>query len=250
MNRWNAKIMVGDETVPLLLSHPEGAPWGAVLVYHGLYSNKEGNLKELESLAAAGALGIGVDAVGHGERAHPDLGRWIGEGDTHVNILQLVDRTAKEIPALLDAILAERPELKGRFGFCGISLGGFVGFRAMVIEPRIRAMVSLLGSPDWSMHTRTTDDPQILALLAKSPMSHPEKFVGRPLLAINAGQDENVDPAESRQFLERLRPLYGNNVERCAYQEYPDSGHFMREQDWDDAWHRSVSWFRSYLSGG
>jgi hypothetical protein len=29
--------------------------------------------------------------------------------------------------------------------------------------------------------------------------------------------------------------------------EYPDSGHFMREQDWNDLWARTVQWFERHL---
>ena len=41
---------------------------GTVIVHHGLSGQKEVHGRELVSLAAAGFLAVGVDAVGHGER--------------------------------------------------------------------------------------------------------------------------------------------------------------------------------------
>ena len=41
---------------------------GTVLFHHGFTVDKQAQLPELQTLAAAGYLAIGVDASGHGER--------------------------------------------------------------------------------------------------------------------------------------------------------------------------------------
>ena len=61
--------------VPLLLAFPQAgdAPHPAVLWFHGFGVDNEVHRKELEQLARAGFLAVGVDAAGHGARRLPDL---------------------------------------------------------------------------------------------------------------------------------------------------------------------------------
>lgn len=238
----------GGETVPILIARDAARSHaGIVLVYHGLMANKDGQRKELHSLAASGFLAVGVDARFHGERAHSDLRGWLNEGDTHRNFLTLVRDCVAEIPTLVDILTRELGERQGRVGICGISMGGYIAYRAALVDRRLRACVPILGSPDWSLHSRHTDDRDYLDLLSQSPHHHPGRFPPTALLAINAGLDENVLPGESRQFVHQLRRYYGDMPERLEYREYPESGHFMREHDWHDAWSSCVGWFRRFL---
>jgi alpha-beta hydrolase superfamily lysophospholipase len=61
--------------VPLLLAFPPAgdAPHPVVFWFHGFGVDKETHRKELEQLARAGFLAVGVDAAGHGARRLPDL---------------------------------------------------------------------------------------------------------------------------------------------------------------------------------
>lgn len=196
---------------------PVGRPGGpVVLVYHGLGSHKEVQLKELNWLADAGFLAIGVDAVGHGERRWPDFEARMRTG-SRAALNEMVQRTVDEIPALVTH-LSERFHTD-RFGITGISMGGFITFAAVPVESRLRAAVPILGSPELA-----------------SP-----NFPHTPLLALNAGQDQHVPPEPARTFVQQLRR------ENAAYHEYPESDHFMREQDWNDVWAKTINWFQRFL---
>lgn len=242
-------LISSGESIPLLITRDTTRrPGGLVLVYHGLYAGKDGQRKELHSLAAAGFIAVGVDARFHGERSHPDLKKWLNEGDTHQNLIMLVRDCVAEIPPLLDVLIRDLGEREGRVGMTGISMGGYIAYRAALVDRRLRAIVPILGSPDWSLHTRSTEDPEFRELLAQSPHLYAAEFPPTALLAINAGQDENVHPGESRRFVEQLRSHYQSMPERLDYLEYPDSGHFMREHDWDHGWSRTVMWFQRFLS--
>jgi len=197
--------------------HPNGLK-RAVLVYHGLSACKEVQEKELRSLAAAGFLAVGVDACGHGERKEDGL-----------HFLEMVARSIDEVPALVDG-LAERFAVAS-FGLTGISMGGYVAFAAPLVEPRLRAVVPILGSPRWGEGPRA----------GRSPHLHRDGYPGVALLAMNAGRDVNVPPHAAREFVHGLaRP-------RAEYLEFPESEHFMREEDWNDLWTRTVRWFDAYL---
>src|SRR5262249_45722553 len=76
---------------------------GTILFYHGLGASKEANARELEGLAAAGFLAVGLDNVGHGERRYPDYEQRFGEGSGGrwpEEFLHAVEATAQEVPAV------------------------------------------------------------------------------------------------------------------------------------------------------
>jgi len=221
---------------------PVGRPGGpVVLVYHGLGASKDVQRKELEALAAAGFMGIAVDAVGHGERRWPDFEARM-RADSANTFLEMVRATVDEIPDLVDH-LTERFG-PAPLGITGISMGGFITYAAPLVEPRLRAAVSILGSPDWRVGPGSDPRPE---LLERSPHHFPERYYPLALLALNAGRDVNVPAEPARQFVRALTPRYAPNPERLAYHEYPDAEHFMPEAEWNDLWGRTVDWFRRFL---
>ncbi len=205
---------------------------GVVLVYHGLYADKETQRKELNSLGEAGFLAVGVDAVGHGERRHGDLPDRMRTDERKRYFLDLVRASTEEIPGLVQALRGLMKEECG-FGITGISMGGYIAYGAALQEKSLKACVPILGSPDWGGKN--------------SPHHRSQEFWPVALLAHNAGQDKNVPPQQSAQFVEKLRPFYKDDPGRCAYFEYPESDHFMREQDWHLLWQRTVHWFERHL---
>ncbi|MGE0492297.1 MAG: dienelactone hydrolase family protein [Vulcanimicrobiota bacterium] len=205
---------------------------GVVLVYHGLFADKETQRKELETLGRRGYLAVGVDAFGHGERRDPQLREKMAGPDSKKAFLELVRATVGEVPRLVRLIraLLDKPT---NFGITGISMGGYICYGALQLEPSLKAAVPILGSPQWG-----GDD---------SPHRQLDRFWPVALLAQNAGQDRNVPPDQSRQLVDQLRPRYQQDPERLAYHVYPDSDHFMREQDWRVLWERTLDWFDKYL---
>ena len=215
---------------------------GTVLVYHGLAASKEVQRKECEALAEAGLLAVAVDAVGHGERRYPNFESQISSSQAFHHMLDMIHRSANEIPAIVNALEALLGTRAGRFGITGISMGGYIAYAAPAREPRLAAIAPVLGSPDWRIGA-WPDDP----LLNRSPNLAPHLFAPRALLVLNAGRDRSVPPTASRKFIDELRPLYRDTPDRLDYREYPDSEHLMREQDWNDLWPRVVRWMERFL---
>jgi uncharacterized protein len=228
---------------PLLLSRPAGTALGTILVYHGLGACKETQRPECRILADAGFVAVGVDAWGHGARRLPDFESVVSGPDSHRALLEMVLFSVEELSAIVDALRARLGDAAGPLGIVGISFGGYIAFEAARRERRLRLAIPILGSPDWTVGARGDE-----WMLDRSPHLSADAFAPTALLIINAGLDENVPPAAARSFAEALAPHYRDTPDRLRYLEYPGSGHFMREQDWRDAWVTCVDWARRFLA--
>lgn len=195
----------------LIVEPPSGtAPRAAVLLFHGFGVDKSVHRPELEKIAAAGFLAIGIDAAGHGERRLPDLDARIAapRAEAKETMLDLANETAAEVPALID-------ELGMPVAIAGISMGAFVVYRAVPLDPRIRVAVAILGEP-------ASDDP--------------EPFRGVALLSITAAEDTNVPPAAARALHQRLPSP------PAQYVELAGAEHLLTEAQWSLVIASTIDW--------
>ena len=212
--------------IPLLAVSHDGRPRPTVLFYHGLHTDKETHRRELESLARRGFLALGVDAAGHGGRRMPDLRGFVNRGPLLEQVAKLLLPSLAELPLLLDFLEAEG---YGPFGLCGISFGGLLAYAAPQYEPRLRTIAAILADPGWC-----------------APYDRLDTYTNLRLLAWNGGVDQHVRAEPARDFLGHLQAHHPGQFE---YREYPESDHFMRPQDWEDGWSRTLRWFEDGLLG-
>ncbi len=219
-------------------SRQEALGRGVVLFFHGLNGSKEVHERELILFAEHGLFAVGVDAVGHGERRYPDFGARFDPGNPRLEeeILDVVQATAREVPALLDALVSTHGADPARLAIGGASLGGIITYTALVAEHRLRAAVPLIASPEWKLP------------LPASPHLHLERFFPAALFSQAAGRDEVVRSSDTRRFHERLQPFYAQAPERLRYREFPESAHMMRHQDWEEATEDAAEWLVRFLS--
>lgn len=213
-----------------------GVSRGTILFYHGLRACKETNIKELRSLAEHGFLAVGIDSVGHGERAFPDIDHEISHyGSGEDVFLKMVGKTTEEIPEIIDALIAKGLADPDKIGITGISMGGYITFGSVLVDKRIKVAAPVLGSPVW---TDFGDG---------SPHHYPDKFFPVALLAQNAGKDDSVPAHFAREFYDRLKPFYEGTPDKLCYYEFPESNHFMLEEDWNNLWQNLLHWFERFL---
>ena len=228
------RIRVGS--VPLLIVRPDTAAGAlpTVLWFHGLGVSKETHEKELQQIADAGFLAVGVDAAGHGERALPTLAERIARAtqDEALRLmLPLVELTARDIPAVVRHLRDSELADERRVALAGISMGAFVVYRAVTIVQGIRAAVALLGSPEW---------PEGI-----SPHWTPEAFRQTALLSITAARDVNVRPDGARRF----HAVLDRDAERAAparYVELAGAEHLMPAESWGTAMRETIEWLRRF----
>ncbi|MFZ2960196.1 MAG: alpha/beta fold hydrolase [Candidatus Ozemobacteraceae bacterium] len=203
------------------------------MIFHGLGGSKEVQKKEVGVLANAGFTAVAIDAPHHGERRSPFLDEMDGEKNAvrkHRLFIELVSQAAAEIPKLITLFRNEGFE---RIVVSGISLGGHTAFGAILHEPLPDALIPLIGSPDWGV--------------ADSPHRHLERFSRLPTMAIVGGKDTIVPAGPCRALFAALAAAAMFDPTRLQLREYPESGHCMRGEDWDDAWKEIIAFLDRIL---
>ena len=227
--------------IPTLLVYrntpQEAAKKGTILFYHGLAANKETGVKELNSLAEAGYLAVAVDNVGHGERRYEDFDHRFSGANPNLesDFTQAVAETAEEVPKLIDALCSRYGANEGKFAVAGISMGGFIAYRAIHVDKRLKVATPILGSPKWKIKD------------SRSPHENLNRFYPCAILSQNAGADESVPPAAARDLHQQLSDHYVRAPEKHKYVEFPNVGHFMPEDDWNRLWSNVLDWLNQHL---
>jgi uncharacterized protein len=232
-------------SVSALILEPENGSKGTVLIYPGLGASKEIQRKEMNWLAEDGFTAVCIDPPHHGERDDGYLEALapLPDSKAHLGFIQIVQEAIREIPSIVDFCLMR---FQQNIGITGISLGGFITYGAVVCEPRLKAAVPILGSPDWSPK-KSSNDSEFLKVIKSAPVHSPHKFPPCALFAANAGRDVSVRPDASRKFVAQLRQFYELFPEKLKYVEYSESEHMMREEDWYDLWRQVLEWFNRFL---
>lgn len=208
---------------PALIARSD-RPVGTVVLLHGLHADALANLRELTMLQGAGFHAIGLDAPGHGRRYDPTRASRYA-ADARAAIAAEVRAATDELPSVLDAL--EEAGFQAPFGLVGISFGAFVAWRAAPRDPRIRAVVAMLGAP----------------VLPGGTPPDPGAYDGCAVLAIQAGRDELVPLAPSEAMVHRL-------VERGVHARLDvlvDAPHTVPEPGWWWAWGNAVGWLHTHL---
>lgn len=234
-----------DGHIPVLKVHDEPRPGPAVIMLHGLFSKADDHHRELEWLAKWGLAAVGVDAPHHGARrdAWLDGMSSLGPADAHARFLSIVREAVPQVSRVIDHVVAEG---HGPIGLAGVSFGAFTALAVAAEDSRVQATVSLLGSPDWTPREGPVTE-ELRELMGHAPVHRPGDCARHPLLLLNAGRDEVVPAQQARDFAHRLWREFPAQGAHVAHYEYPESGHTMRPEDWDDAWGRALGFFRRVL---
>ena len=188
------------------------------------------------ALAADGFLAVGVDAVGHGARRADDLDARIATapGGAREVMLALAAGTATELPALVAALGAAGLGDPERVGVVGVSMGGYLAYRAAHAVPGVRAVVALLGSPEWG--PPGAPGPE-------SPHRHRAALAAVPLLSITAERDASVPPDAAR----RLHAALDAGGATARYLELPGAEHLVSADEWSRAMRAARQWLGEHL---
>jgi hypothetical protein len=234
-----------DGRIPVLKMHFEPRPGPAVIVLHGLGASSEVQRPELNALAHSGLTAVAIDAPHHGARRDwllDEIDRssmpWL-----HEHLLRLILESAPDVSRVIDHLIYEG---HGPIGLAGISLGAYTALTVATWDPRVRATVSILGSPDWTPRDGNITD-ELRELMRHAPVHRPWELARHPLMLVNGGRDGMVPAHWAREFAQRVHELPHWPGRHVEYIEYPESDHMMRGEDWEDLWKRARGFLRWHL---
>ena len=226
--------------VPVLIATPSTpsaerpAPLRPVVLWmHGFRADALAHAADLERCAALGFVAVGVDAVDHGARSSPLLIERLqrsASGALPV-MLDVMEATVRELPALIEALVAEYGVDRDRVSLVGISMGAFLAYRAVTAGVPLRAVVAMLGSPEWP--SDTSAHRSLSAFRAVS------------LLSITAEHDVSVPPAAVYRLHDALDAMPGPATAHGHY-ELRGSGHLTNAAQWAEALAETMAWMERY----
>lgn len=231
-----------NERVTGILSYPEqvGPPVPVIILVHGLGDHKERDYVQAgeEYLRTAGYAVLRIDLYNHGARKFEDFDFGL-QGETKYRSRELITQSVFDLRRTIDFI-ESRPELDHhRIGYYGISLGGLIGTVFSGVDQRVKAPVITLagGRLNLMFGAKALSKSTKNYLGVIDPIHFVQSISPRPLLMINAENDEVIPPASSRF-------LYNKAKEPKKIIWYPSK---HRNLPLEKAFAAGIAWYQKHL---
>jgi dienelactone hydrolase len=199
---------IKGDRVPAFLWLPEEKPGTevrrrpAVLAQYGRGGDKSTDyiVALAKGLAGAGFVALTIDSPYRGERGPEpkDIQFFTSERGKEI-FLQYLGDYSRAVDYLVNCKEVD-PD---RIGYVGASWGAITGLPFVAHEPRVRAMVSLVGGGDFLARSPAAPTETARAVSAVvDPVHHVARIAPRPLLMINVTQDQLI-PRASAEAIHR-----------------------------------------------
>lgn len=194
---------VHDKTVTGLLTLPsEGIqPFPTIILLHGMGDRKTVDYIEAgnEYLAGAGYAVLRLDISNHGDRKKYDYDFDLTGGYRYWT-REIITQTVFDLRRAVDFIQTREELDHDRIGYFGISLGGIIGTIFCSVEERIEVPVIVLAGGNLNLmfgkKALSGDTRDYLSII--DPVNYVAKISPRPLLMINAENDDIIPPITSK----------------------------------------------------
>lgn len=199
---------VHDKTVSGLLSIPKNAkePVPVILLLHGVGDRKTVDYMEagIPFLTEAGYAVFRIDVANHGERKTQDY-EVDFTGDYKYWTRDILTQTVFDLRRSID-FLSTRDEIDNeRIGFLGISLGGFIGTVFCGVDKRVKVPALALAGGGlnimFGVDALNAETSNYMSII--DPINFVQDISPRPLLMINAENDEVVPPITSKLLFKK-----------------------------------------------
>jgi predicted esterase len=144
------KIRINN--IPALVCYKKEIKNAPLIIFsHGFTGNKKDFSEEMKIYAKNNFYTVSIDNKAHGERNDIQFFEYAMENEK-LNILkvrELINETAKEIHEVIN-FFEHNDHIDIRHtAMLGVSMGGFITFRALTLEKRISTAALFISSPVW-----------------------------------------------------------------------------------------------------
>lgn len=225
-----------------LLSYPDDIRTNipVIILIHGLGDNKNADyIRAGENiLRTAGYAVLRIDLYNHGERKKYDLGFDL-KGENRYYSRDVIMRSVFDLRRAIDVIEQTENLDASRIGYFGISLGGVIGTVLSGVDDRIRVPVIALagGRMNFMFGSKAFSKSIRDLFLSIDPIHFVRKISPRPLLMLNANEDEVIPPVTSK-FLYRKAKKPKKIV-------WYDAKH--KTLPLEEAFDEGIQWYKNHL---
>jgi uncharacterized protein len=229
-----------------------------VIVFHGFTSSslrQEERTGILSKLYQNGFCVVAVDAVKHGVRVGAEEFLMMESQKQEEMMFEIVEETADEINHILKFIKDSGIGDSTRVGVTGISMGGFITFRAAILTDELKAFAPMVSSPYFEEFAKYAlkkngienfqeYEEKFKKIMKLEPLKNKERFLDKNLFII-AGELDNTVPEEfSKKGYKELKEVYEKNGchKMIKYKSYP-AAHCENEEMIKDM----IEWFKEVL---
>ena len=230
------KEVTGLLTVPGASSEPVPV----IILLHGKGDRKTVDYIEYgnEMLYKNGYAVLRIDISNHGDRIENDYD-FDFKGDYRYWTRDIISQTVFDLRRAVDFISTRNELDHNKIGFFGISLGGITGTIFCGVEKRVRVPVIVLAGGQMNLifgkHALSSGTKNYLSVI--EPINFVEQIAPRPLLMINAENDDIIPPLMSKL-------LYKKADKPKQINWYPSKHHNIPI---DSVYADGINWFDTYL---
>jgi len=233
---------VHDKKVTALLTLPKNnkQPLPCIILMHGLGDRKTVDYIEAgnQYLLDAGYAVLRLDISNHGDRFKYDYDFDLTDGYMYWT-RDLISQTVFDLRRAVDFIQTREELDPGRIGYFGISLGGIIGTIFCSVEDRIEVPVIVLAGGQLNLmfgkKALSGDTRNYLSII--DPINFVKDIAPRPLLMINAANDDIVPPITSKLLFKAAK-----KPKEIIW--YPAKHHDI---PLELAYREGIQWFDRYL---
>ena len=201
---------VHDKEVTGLLTLPRKGeqPLPTIILLHGLGDRKTVDYIEAgnQYLLDAGYAVLRLDISNHGDRFKYDYDFDLTDGYRYWT-RDIITQTVFDLRRAMDFIYTREELDHDRIGYYGISLGGIIGIIFCSVEERIQVPVIVLAGGNLNLmfgkDALSGDTKDYLSII--DPVNYVAKIAPRPLLMINAENDDVIPPITSKLLFKAAR---------------------------------------------
>jgi pimeloyl-ACP methyl ester carboxylesterase len=228
-------MIAGEEPIPGVILTPAGrGPHPVILVLHGQGASKDLWVPRVRSICERGTAVVLIDARLHGERAR--IGLDPGRPMPVLDLLALVDGTARDVVAVLDR-LRSVPNLRtDRVAVRGFSLGAQIALVAAARDRRLDPVIAVgasltVGPLDPADYPASRPDPELLRRAVTNVNLGPDAadrlraLAGRRLLFVHGLLDRDAPWSRVHDLVVRLAPAYADDPGGLSLLTYAGGHH-------------------------
>jgi pimeloyl-ACP methyl ester carboxylesterase len=239
--------------IPFLsCSKRDGEAKPLVILSHPFTASKDMWTDHLRELSDLGYYAVALDNRGHGERGGATFKERVFV-DRKVDVCavrRLIKETADDIPPLVDHLAAQNEVDGDRIGMVGVSMGGYITFRALAMDTRIRVAATVIASPYWDdtpQDMPALTAPEAIATLQSysrtyGPAQHVDRFYPRPLLMQLGSNDIHFNQDRVIRFHRELETRYRDAPDKLQLVMHKGVGHEFTPP----MWARAKSWLQTH----